>query len=75
MKTGEYSKYSVKVSDFGLSSSKAIQLDEKVKMPLRWSAPEALQKKSFTTMSDIYSYGVVLFEMFSYGEGNTVCFK
>ena len=38
------------------------------KIPVRWTEPEAIQFKKFTTSSDIWSYGIVLWEIISYGE-------
>lgn len=36
-------------------------------LPLRWMSPEAIVFGKFTTWSDIWSFGVVLWEVFSYG--------
>ncbi|XP_046849842.1 uncharacterized protein LOC124443400 [Xenia sp. Carnegie-2017] len=62
----------VKISDFGLSR---IYDDEyyrsqrdNQKLPLRWLAPECLEHKKFTVNSDVWSLGVTLWEMFSYGQ-------
>jgi len=38
------------------------------KIPVRWTAPEAIQFKKFTTASDVWSYGIVLWEIISFGE-------
>ena len=35
--------------------------------PLRWSAPEALTTMKFTTASDVWSFGIVLVEVFQIG--------
>lgn len=60
-----------KVSDFGMS--REIKVDETYdtqggKIPVRWTAPESIQYKKFTTASDVWSYGILLWEIMSYGE-------
>lgn len=37
-------------------------------MPLRWMAPESVRKMVFTQQTDIWSYGVVLWEIMCFGE-------
>ena len=38
------------------------------KIPVRWTAPEAIAFRKFTSASDVWSYGVVMWEVISYGE-------
>lgn len=35
---------------------------------MRWTAPEAIAFRKFTSASDVWSYGVVVWEVMSYGE-------
>ncbi|MEQ2170603.1 hypothetical protein GOODEAATRI_002016 [Goodea atripinnis] len=65
-----------KVSDFGLSRLMR-GLDHNVptytaslgsKIPVRWTAPEAFQHRKFSTASDVWSFGILMWEVMSYGE-------
>ena len=38
------------------------------KIPVRWTAPESIQFRKFTIASDIWSYGILLWEIMSFGE-------
>uniref|UniRef100_A0A4W4FL83 receptor protein-tyrosine kinase n=1 Tax=Electrophorus electricus TaxID=8005 RepID=A0A4W4FL83_ELEEL len=62
-----------KVSDFGLSrvledDPEAAYTTRGGKIPIRWTAPEAIAYRKFTSASDVWSYGIVLWEVMSYGE-------
>ncbi|XP_037337352.2 tyrosine-protein kinase Fes/Fps [Pungitius pungitius] len=61
----------LKISDFGMSR----QQDDGVystegglrQIPVKWTSPEALNYGRFTTESDVWSFGVLLWETFSMG--------
>jgi len=65
------SQLEVKLSDFGL----AVELgdrdfhcgDEDEEIPVRWMPPEAIRENRFTHASDVWSFGVLLWEIFTYG--------
>lgn len=62
-----------KVSDFGLSrvledDPEAAYTTRGGKIPIRWTAPEAITYRKFTSASDVWSYGIVMWEVISYGE-------
>lgn len=59
-----------KISDFGLSLSLdgGSQLPASGRLPIKWLALECLQRELFSVKSDVWSYGIVLFEMYSMGE-------
>lgn len=55
-----------KVSDFGLAKD-FDQLLGPGKLPIKWTAPEAIQKKVFSTKSDVWSFGILLWEIYTFG--------
>ncbi|NXY16787.1 EPHA8 protein, partial [Atrichornis clamosus] len=62
-----------KVSDFGLSriledDPDAAYTTTGGKIPIRWTAPEAIAYRKFSSASDVWSYGIVMWEVLAYGE-------
>ncbi|KAK5878495.1 hypothetical protein CesoFtcFv8_023895 [Champsocephalus esox] len=62
-----------KISDFGLS--KAVGEDQNYykakghgKWPVKWYAPECINYLKFSSKSDVWSFGVLMWEGFSYGQ-------
>ena len=55
-----------KVGDFGLSrklgASAGLGVDEKIPIPLRWTAPEVLVSAEWSVKSDVWSFGVLCYE-------------
>ncbi|XP_070206873.1 activated Cdc42 kinase-like isoform X2 [Littorina saxatilis] len=69
-----FSKSKVKISDFGLSRALGVGKDYyqsnfavSLKLPIAWCAPECINYLKFTPASDIWAYGVTLWEFFTYG--------
>ncbi|KAL9970856.1 hypothetical protein ACROYT_G023307 [Oculina patagonica] len=65
---------SCKVSDFGLSRELADDNPDSEyqtqggKIPVRWTAPEALQHRKFSSASDVWSYGILVWEIMSFSD-------
>lgn len=56
-----------KVADFGLAKDSRLGQVDLGKLPIKWTAPEALRQKVSTSKSDVWSYGVVMWEIYSFG--------
>eukprot|EP00127_Corallochytrium_limacisporum_P000660 Clim_evm59s22 gene=Clim_evmTU59s22 len=62
-----------KLADFGLcveTESGILRMPSNAvidNLPIKWTAPEVIGEKVFSTKSDVWSYGVLMWEMWSYG--------
>ncbi|CAH1796083.1 unnamed protein product, partial [Owenia fusiformis] len=66
------SDLTVKIADFGLSRdiySDTYYMDNTLSrpIPVRWMAPESLKDGKYSNMSDMWSYGVLMWELFTRG--------
>eukprot|EP00095_Tigriopus_kingsejongensis_P006153 snap_masked-scaffold40_size501252-processed-gene-0.1 protein:Tk06153 transcript:snap_masked-scaffold40_size501252-processed-gene-0.1-mRNA-1 annotation:"tyrosine-protein kinase hopscotch" len=61
----------VKISDFGLArtlKSDVYCMSSNSRIPIQWIAPEGLHSNLYSVKSDVWSFGVTLWEMFSFGK-------
>ncbi|KAH9504131.1 putative serine/threonine protein phosphatase, partial [Bulinus truncatus] len=60
----------VKLGDFGLSrwvEEQSYYKASKGKLPIKWMAPESINFRRFTTASDVWMFGVCIWEILMYG--------
>ena len=57
-----------KIADFGLSREthdKQYYVSRGGALPIRWTAPEALEQNKFSEQSDIWAFGILLYEIWT----------
>uniref|UniRef100_A0A8C1KT03 Tyrosine-protein kinase n=1 Tax=Cyprinus carpio TaxID=7962 RepID=A0A8C1KT03_CYPCA len=63
-----------KVADFGLArvfqmeNENVYEAKEGGKFPVKWTAPEAIHENKFTIKSDVWSFGILLYEIVTFGQ-------
>ena len=59
-----------KVADFGLAriiKEEVYNPQEGTKFPIKWTAPEAAMHNKFSVKSDVWSFGIVIYELITHG--------
>ncbi|XP_051962413.1 protein-tyrosine kinase 6-like isoform X1 [Xyrauchen texanus] len=61
--------YTCKVADFGLARiiKEPFYISDERKIPYKWTAPEAISHGCFSNKSDVWSFGILLYEILTYG--------
>ncbi|CAJ0605021.1 unnamed protein product [Cylicocyclus nassatus] len=64
-------KNSCKIGDFGLCrnlySDSSLYRSKGGRLPLKWMSPEAIRHYKFSTQSDVWAFGILLFEIITLG--------
>ena len=61
----------IKIGDFGMArrvDTNKMVIKEDGKLPVRWLAPESIVDGLFTSKGDVWSFGVVMWEVVTYAE-------
>ena len=60
----------LQIADFGLSrdlQNENYYVSRGGRIPVKWTAPEALNYRKYSTASDVWSYGILLYEIWAMG--------
>ncbi|MBN3318226.1 FRK kinase, partial [Atractosteus spatula] len=63
-----------KIADFGLArvfmvdNENVYEAKEGTKFPVKWTAPEAIHANKFSIKSDVWSFGILLYEIITFGK-------
>jgi len=64
------SRFTIKISDFGMSkiTSEEYYKTQNKSIPIKWCPPEVIEYGKFSVQSDIWAFGVTMWEIFTYAK-------
>ena len=60
----------IQIADFGMSRDlrdHAYYVSQNNLIPIKWTAPEAVTCRKYSSASDVWSYGCLLYEIWTFG--------
>ncbi|EKX41433.1 hypothetical protein GUITHDRAFT_42446, partial [Guillardia theta CCMP2712] len=64
----DYGLAMIAIRGYGQSRGETINTTNSTARPIRWMAPESIRRRQYSEKSDVWAFGVTMWEIWSYGE-------